>query len=263
MHGFDLVRLQTKINGVSSEAIVDSGAVYSIVSQSFAKRAGVREIPDSKATGRGFHKKEFPVTFGVLDNLEVAGFSLRDVPVMLMPDDALLFETSRGQFPVPAVLGLHLLKEFTVDLDYRGRRLTLTRQDFRVPKQDPDQNLFLNRGRLFVRTSINRNGYYPFLLDTGSEPTMMTSVGLTRAGLKSSSTLSPRKVSGMGQSRVEWERIARITVGVGGFGIRFRDLVVQEADGAFEDGVIGTSYLQNFRVRIDFARMILRLEASE
>ena len=263
MKSFNLVRLPAMINGVDTDAIVDSGAVYSIVSVSFAKQAGVREIPDSKATGRGFQKKDFPVTFGVLDRLEFAGFTLRDVPVMLMPDDALLFETSRGQFPVPAVLGLHLLKEFTVDLDYRGRRLTLTRQDFRVPKVDPDQNLFLHRGRLFVRTSINRDGYYPFLLDTGSEPTMMTSVGLSRAGLKSSSTLSPRKVSGIGKSRVEWERIARITIGVGGFAIRFRDLVVQETDTAFEDGVIGTSYLENFRVRIDFARMILRLEALE
>lgn len=263
IHGFNLVRLPTLVNGVASEAILDSGAVYSIVSESFAKKAGVREIPDSKATGRGIHKKDFPVTFGVLDTLEFGGFSLREVPVMLMPDDALLFETSRGPFPVPVVLGLHLLKEFTVDLDYRGRRLTLTRQDFRVPKQDPDQNLFLHRGRLFVRTSINRNGYYPFLLDTGSEPTMMTSVGLSRSGLKSSSTLSPRKVSGIGQARVEWERIGRITVGIDGYAIRFRDLVVQEADAAFEDGVIGTSYLENFRVRIDFARMILRLESNE
>ncbi|MEP6994101.1 MAG: pepsin/retropepsin-like aspartic protease family protein, partial [Acidobacteriota bacterium] len=260
MRDFDLLRLPVRVNGVDSEAIVDSGAVYSIVTQSFARQAGVREIPDSKASGRGLHKKEFPVTFGVMDKLEFAGFSLRDVPVMLMPDDALLFQTSRGEYPVPAVLGLHLLKEFTMEIDYRSRRIAWTRADFRLPKEDPDQNLFLYRGRLFVRASINRNGFFPFLLDTGSEPTMMTSVGLTRARLKSSNALAPRKVHGMGKSKVEWERIGRITIGVGGFAVRFRDLIVQKTDAAFEAGVIGTSFLKNFRVRVDFARMILRLE---
>ena len=262
MRDFELVRLPVRVNGVESGAIVDTGAVYSIVTESFALRAGVRRIPDSTASGRGLHQKEFPVTFGVIDKLEFAGFLLHDVPVMLMPDDALLFETSRGQFPVPAVLGLHLLKEFTMEIDYRTRRIAWTRADFRVPKQDPDQNLFLHRGRLFVRASINRNGFFPFLLDTGSEPTMMTSAGLSRSRLRSSNALAPRKVSGMGKSRVEWERIGKITIGIGGYGVRFRDLIVQQTDGAFEDGVVGTSFLKNFRVRIDFGRMILRLEAD-
>jgi hypothetical protein len=260
MRDFELVRVPATVNTTGAQALVDTGAVYSIVGESFARHAGVREIPDSKASGRGLHGKDFPVTFGVIERLEFGGFTLHDVPVMLMPDDALLFETSRGPFAVPVVLGLHLLKEFTMELDYRNRRVTWTRTDFRLPKQDPDQNLFVNRGRLFVRASINRVGYFPFLMDTGSEPTMMTSVGLSRARLKSSNALAPRKVYGLAKSRVEWERIGKITIGIGGFGVRFRDLIVQKTDTAFEDGVVGTSFLKNFRVRMDFARMILRLE---
>ena len=260
MRDFELVRVPATVNATDAKALVDTGAVYTIVGESFARQAGVREIADSKASGRGLHGKDFPVTFGVIEKLAFGGFALHEVPVMLMPDDALLFETSRGQFSVPVVLGLHLLKEFTMEIDYRGRRLTWTRTNFRIPKEDPDQNLFVQRGRLFVRASINRIGYFPFLLDTGSEPTMMTTVGLTRARLKSSNALAPRKVYGLAKSRVEWERIGKITIGVGGFGVRFRDLIVQKADAAFEDGVVGTSFLKNFRVRMDFARMILRLE---
>ena len=37
-------------------------------------------------------------------------------------------------------------------------------------------------------------------------------------------------------------------------------LVRVKTDAAFEDGVVGTSFLKHFRVRMDFARMILRLE---
>ena len=40
------------------------------------------------------------------------------------------------------VLGLHLLKEFTADIDYRGRTIRFTREDFRVPKRAADQMKF-------------------------------------------------------------------------------------------------------------------------
>jgi hypothetical protein len=262
MKQFDLVRVPVRVNGLSSAAIVDSGAVYTILTESFARQAGVREIPDSGALGRGLHKKEFPVSFGVLDRLEVGGFSMIGVPVMLMPDDALLFETTRGQFPVPFVLGLHLLKEFTTDIDYRARRLRLTRTNFRAPKRDAGQNLFVHGGRMFVRASINRNGFYQFLFDTGSEPTLMTSAGLLRAGLPSSSKLYPKKVYGLGQSQVEWGVVREVTLGIAGYGARFKDLAVKEDENAFEDGVLGNSFLKYFRVRIDFARMVLSLQEA-
>jgi hypothetical protein len=262
MKGFDLVRVPVRVNGLASAAILDSGAVYTILTESFARQAGIREIPDSGAYGRGLHKKEFPVSFGILDRLDFGGFSMAGVPVMLMPDDALLFETTRGQFPVPFVLGLHLLKEFTVEIDYRARRLRLTRADFRVPKRESGQNLFFHGGRIFCRTSVNRNGFYQFLLDTGSEPTLMISAGLLRAGLPASSKLFPKKVYGLGQSSVEWGIVREVTLGVAGYGARFRTLAVKEDDDAFEDGVLGNSFLKYFRVKIDFSRMVFSLQES-
>ncbi|HEY3202420.1 MAG TPA: aspartyl protease family protein [Thermoanaerobaculia bacterium] len=260
MRTFNLIRVPVRVNGRESAAILDSGAAYTIVTESFAQEARVRRIPDSRASGRGLHKKEFPVTFGVIAVLDFAGFSVRDVPVMVMPDEALAFETSRGPFPVPAVLGLHLLKEFSTEIDYRSRRLELTRADFRLPKRENNQNLFFSRGRLFVRASINRGGFYAFLLDTGSEPTLMTSPGLARARLPASNKLFPKRVHGIGKTHVEWGLIREVSIGIGEFAVRFRDLAVKDDEDAFESGIVGTSYLQNFRVRLDFARMVLTLE---
>ncbi len=262
VHKFNLIRIPVRVNALDSAAIVDSGAVYTIVSESFARQAHVREIPNSKASGRGLHKKEFPVTFGVIERLDFAGFSVRDVPVMLMPDEALLFETTRGPFPVPMVLGLHLLKEFTAEIDYRGRSVRFIREDSRVPKRSPDQNLFFRAGRMFARGSIDRNGFYQFLLDTGSEPTLMTSAGLLRANLPPSNKVFPKRVYGLGKTVVEWGRIGEITIGIAGYGARFTDMVVKDDDSAFEDGIIGASLLDHFRVRIDFGRMVLALDAG-
>lgn len=260
MHGFNLIRVPVRVNGIDSAAIVDSGAVYTIVTRSFAREVDVRMIPDSRASGRGLHKKEFPVDFGVIGKLDFAGFSLKDVPVMVMPDEAMLFDTTRGPFPVPIVLGLHLLKEFTTEIDYRDRKLRWLRADFRAPKRSPDQNLFLRGGRIFARGSIDRNGFYQFLLDTGSEPTLMTTAGTARAGLPQSNRVFPKKVYGLGKTQVEWGILPDVTIGLAGYGARFQDLAVKDDDSALEDGVIGTSLLQHFRVRIDFARMVLTLE---
>ncbi len=255
MQGFDLIRLAVKINGFDSAAIVDTGAAYTILTQSFAKQVGVQEIPDSKAYGRGLHAKEFPLTFGIVDRLEFGGFHLSHVPVMVMPDDALLFETSRGDFPVPMVLGLHLIKQFRTELDYGERRMKLTREDLRGPHRDPQQNLFVARSRVFARCSIDRRGWYLLLLDTGSEPTMMTSNGVRQAGLRPSSKFYPKTLYGLGRSQAEWARVDSVAIGLSGFGVRFGNLVIKEDDGALEDGILGNSFLKNFHVTIDFRRM--------
>jgi predicted aspartyl protease len=260
MQGFDLIRVPVKINGADSAAIVDTGAAYTILTQSFAKQVGVREIPDSKAFGRGLHAKEFPLTFGVVDRLEFGGFTLAHVPVMLMPDDALLFETSRGEFPVPMVLGLHLIKQFRLGLDYGKRHMQLTRVDPRGGDRDPEQNLFVARSRLFVRTSIDKSGWYQLLFDTGSEPTMLTSNGVRRAGLKASNKFYPKKLYGIGQSEAAWARVDSVVIGLSGFGIKFRSLPIKEDDGALEDGILGNSVFKNFLVTVDFKRMRIDLQ---
>jgi predicted aspartyl protease len=260
MQGFDLIRVPVRVNGSDSAAILDTGAAYTILTQSFAKSVGVREIPDSKAFGRGLHTKEFPLTFGVVDRLEFAGFAVQNVPVMLMPDDALLFVTSRGEFPVPMVLGLHLIKQFRVGLDYAARRISLTRADFRGAGRDPEQNLFVARGRLFARASINRYGWYEMLFDTGSEPTMLTSGGVVRAKLSASGKFYPKTLYGLGKSQAEWARVDSVTIGLSDYAVRFQSLVVKEDDGALEDGILGNSFLQNFRVSLDFKAMRVTLE---
>lgn len=260
MQGFQLIRIPVRVNGNDSAAILDSGAVYTIVTRSFAREVRVRMIPDSRASGRGLHKKEFPVDFGIIDELSFGGLRLAGVPVMVMPDEAMLFETTRGQFPVPIVLGLHLLKEFRVEVDYAGRSIHWIRADFRVAKRDPDQNLFFRGGRAFARGSIDRNGFYQFLLDTGSEPTLLTSAGAARAGLPPSNRVFPKKVYGLGKTEVEWGIVPEVTIGVAGWAARFQDLAVKDDDSAFEDGILGTTLLEHFRVRLDFARMVLSLE---
>ncbi len=262
MEDFDLLRVSVKVQETETMAVIDSGATYSILTESLARQAGVSPIEGSNAYGRGLHKKEIPLTFAVADRLEIAGFVIRDVPLMVMPDDALLFETSRGRLLVPMVLGLHLIKEFACEIDYGEKLLVLSRRNPSGAKRDPVQNLFFVRGRLLVQASVNLSGWYQFLLDTGSETTMLTSAGLRRAGLSPSNKFYPQRVQGIGRSQVEWGKVSRVAIGIDGFLLRFQDLVVRDDDEASEDGIVGASLLKNFKVRLDFRRMRLSLEPS-
>jgi aspartyl protease len=135
----------------------------------------------------------------------------------------------------------------------------MTRADFRVAKHAPEQDMYWYRGRVFVRTAVNHAGWYQFLLDTGSEPTMLTSVGLSRAGLPASNKLFPRKVYGIGKSQAQWGRVRDLTVGIAGWNARFPDLTVREDELSFEDGIVGNTFLRRFRVGIDFQKMVLSL----
>jgi predicted aspartyl protease len=259
---FELIRLPVRVNAVSETAVLDSGASYCIVTRSFARRAGLREIPESDAWGRGLQQKRIPLTFGVIDRLDVAGLTVENVPVMIMPDDALYFETPRGPLPVPVVLGLHLLKEFRIRIDYAAHRIALTRIVPGGPKADAAQNLFFVRGKVLVRVSADLKSWHPFLLDTGSELTMLTSAGVRRMGLSSSNKLFPRQVFGIGHTRVEWGKVRKLALGLDGALARLTDVVVAEVDESVEDGIVGSSFLSRFRVTIDFETMKLSLEPS-
>jgi predicted aspartyl protease len=256
----NLIRFPTAVNDVQTSAVLDTGASYAILTRSLAERAGVRPIPGSNAFGRGLHEKEIPLTFAIVDRLDFADLTLRNVPVVIIADDDLYFDTPEGQFRIPMVLGFHLLKEFSLDIDYGRRRLGFARIDPRVPKQDSEQNLFVVRGKLFVRGALDLSGWYPFLLDTGSEPTMLTTAGLKRAGIPQPGSYYPMRVQGIGKSRVEWTKMKNVAIGIGRYIVRFDDVVVNDDDNATETGIVGYSFLGNFRVRIDLARMIVQLD---
>jgi Aspartyl protease len=256
----NLIRFPTCVNGATTTAVLDTGASYVILTRSLAERAGVRPIPESNAFGRGLHEKEIPLTFAIANRLDFAGLTLRDVPVVVMADDDLYFDTPGGQFKIPMVLGFHLLKEFSLDIDYGRRRVSFTRVDGRAPRGDPRQNLFVVGGKLFVRGSLDLSGWYPFLLDTGSEPTMLMTAGILRARLSQPGSYYPMRVQGIGKSGTEWGKMTDVAIGIDRYVVRFDDVTVNDDDTAVESGIIGNSFLDNFRVRLDLARMLVRLD---
>jgi predicted aspartyl protease len=258
----NLVRLVARVNGRGPEEFVlDSGASVSLLTDGAAERLGVRFVPGATASARGLHDAEIPMRLGWLGSVRLGDLTLTDVPVGVLPDGTLTFETaSLGVFRLNGVLGAHLMKELDWRIEYVERRLYARRVDEKAPRGSKDQNLFFRRMKPMVRASLNGKPWSLFLLDTGSEPSMVTREGLKRTRLHEPEGAYPVTLEGIGKSRVSWGKISNVSLGVGAYMVRFRDIVVKEEGGGLEDGILGASFLANFDVEIRFGAMTLTLE---
>ena len=258
----NLVRLPVRVNGrPAEEMVLDSGASVSLLTDTAAARLGVRFVPGATAAARGLHATETPMRLGWLDAVRVGDLTLTDVPVGVLPDGTLTFETaSLGVFRLNGVLGAHFMKEFDWRLEYIEKRLYVKRLDPKAVRGSKDQNLFFRRLKPMVRTSLNGQPWSIFLLDTGSEPSMVTREGLRKTRLFEPESAFPVTLEGIGNSRVSWGKISNVSLGVDAFMVRFKDIVVKEEGEGLEDGILGASFLANFDVGIRFGSMTLTLE---
>ncbi|MFI5118823.1 MAG: aspartyl protease family protein [Thermoanaerobaculia bacterium] len=257
----NLLRVSVRVNErPAEEMVLDSGASLSLLTESAAARFGVTIVPGATAMAKGLHDTDLPMRLGWVDSVRVGDTTLTDVPVGVLPDGTLTFETaSSGVFRLNGVLGVHLMKEFDWRIEFADRRLQARRLDPRVVRGSKGQNLFFRRMKPMARVSLNGQPWSLFLLDTGSEPSMITRGGLLKTRLFEPEAAYPITLEGIGQSRVSWAKISNVTVGVSAYMVRFNDIVVKEGSDGIEDGILGASFLSPFDVEIRFGAMTVVL----
>jgi hypothetical protein len=257
----NLIRLEVAVNDLATkDVILDSGASISLLTESAAKRLGVEIVEDAVAPARGLHDKEIPMRFGWARSVALGGLTLRDVPFGILPDGTLSFETaSIGAFSPEGVLGIHFMKEFDWRIELSDRRLQAIRLVPGLPRGGSDQNVFFRRMKPMVRVSFNRKPWSLFLLDTGSEPTMVTPEGLRANQYVSYEPSAPITLEGIGKAQVSWSKVSNITLGLSRYMVWFKDLVVNEGSDVIGDGIIGMSFLSPFELELRFSQMTLVL----
>lgn len=260
----DVPRVRTRVNGTGDvEAIIDSGAIISIVSQRLAQSLPVKRLGTFEGTFYGLLGEPIPVNFGLVETLELGGIVIENVPVAIMPDEKMRFLISRGEgteFRMDFLLGANLLKELRLELDFAGGRAIFTRLGERRP--GPDQNLFFHGFRPHVRGAVNRRGWFLFVLDTGSEITFLneTRLGSLPVATYASGTHSAM-LQGLGGAMKHGAKLENVEIGVDDWGGKFKTLpMYASGENSQAVGIIGQNYLKNFNVVIDFGRMRVDLK---
>ena len=262
----DVPRIDVKLNGKRDVvAIIDSGAVLSIISRSVASGIPVQKLGNFQGTFFGLLGEPITVQFGMIDSVQLGRMTIENVPVAIMPDDKLKFIVAgQPEFKMDLLLGANLLKEMRTEIDYRRRDVTFTHLRPIDRRPAPDQNLFISDFRPAVRGFINRRGWFMFMLDTGSEVSFLNEGQLGSLPVQ---IFAPRAhnatLQGLGGAKKHGAKVENVEIGIDRWAGTFRDIPMYEPppqEKGLSSGIIGENFLKNFIVTIDFGRMRLDLQ---
>jgi hypothetical protein len=256
----DVPRLNVRINKhTEMEAIVDSGAVLSIISNRLASSLPVRRLGNFQGTFYGLLGEPITVQFGILDSLELGGMVIENVPVAIMPDEKMKFLISKKEgkeFNMNFLLGTNLLKEFRLDINFDTHHITFKQLTARDRHPVPDQNLFFKGFRPHVRGAVNRKGWFLFIIDTGSEITFLNESRLSFLPVTIFGSQHTATLQGLGGSMKRGSKLEDVEVGIDKWAGSFETIPMyagDESDAAV--GIVGQNFLGHFNVVIDFGRM--------
>jgi len=244
------------------QAVLDTGAANSVVSQSMAKRLKLRMLGDTKGSARrGDHR--LAARFAVADSLDFAGGKFRSVPFIVLDDAALEIETDSGKHSLNAIIGLPVLRQLG-RLEFRNGSdgETLHRTSGGAGAKRPG-NLLLVESMPVVLVRIE-GGATPMrmALDTGANRSVLTPLATSeRPELLSQSTVRESKSAGAGGTVVDSAtRVIRsLSLDVGGSHVALKDVYVAEPLARCH-GVLGQDVLRSGAgYAIDFESMNVEL----
>lgn len=262
----DVPRIDARVNRDKNvQAVVDTGAVLSIVSDRFAQSLNLQPFANVDGQFFGLLGEPIPVRFGVLDSVELGEIVVHNVPVAIMADEKLRFfvtDEGKKEFNMDFLLGVNFLKEFRIKFDFDRHRLEMTKLTDRDRRPAPDQNIFFEGFRPHVRGTINRRGWYLFVLDTGSEVTFLNETHISKLPLNQIAPLvHGATLQGLGGAKKRGSKVEDVELGFDRWAGKFKTLPMYAADEKERSaGIIGENYLKHFNVVLDFGRMRLDLE---
>ena len=281
INGLPILELQINNEKKPLRFVLDTGSGMSVVSEATAKRLGVRPVARggmARAVGGG---GRFEIVYGFLSSIEIGEVRVENVPVYIRHffDD---------KTTVDGYLGLSVISKFITSIDYGQRTFTLARNR---SSDAPDpwgiiyrdaQQADATREKPFavdipLRTTssgfmsgeVHIEGVekpWNFIIDTGASISVVSEELAEAEGMRGyEQTIRTRIYGAAGiTDDVKTLLLPRVTLGaLNKEKIRAAVLdldPVNETSGFRQSGILGSNFLQHFRVSFDFQRGLIRLE---
>ena len=254
----DKVIVRGRVNGGSElDLVVDTGAEQMVLSQATAQRVGVRSITSTLSAGVGRVGMR-GLELGRVDTLELGTLLVENVPALIKnpPLTGLPQTRSENSFS-PLAFGMSAV------VDYQNHRLMMARELPPEPLADIELPMRFHRLAL-VRGVINGSVQKSFIVDTGGEVISISLSTANALGMVPARHI-PLRVFGTSG----WDDDAFLLPGVNlGFDrIRFDNFSVVVLNlhrpsallGFHIGGIIGHTFLGDYRVAMDLNDSVLRL----
>ena len=252
------VVVRGRVNGGEViDLVVDTGAEQMVLSQQTAERMGVPAITTTISAGVG-EVGVRGLEIGRVDALEIGSLEVRNLPAIIKNPPLTGLPVRRVRDSIsPVALGLSAV------VDYETREMTLAR---RLPESPADIELPMRVHRLaLVRGVLNEEFPRSFVVDTGGEV-----VSLSIGTVGSIGLAPPRHIPLQVFGTSGWDKEAFLLPGVRlAFSdqIRYDNLAVVVLNlhrpsallGFHIGGIVGHTFLRNYRVALDMERALLRL----
>jgi hypothetical protein len=255
----DSLEVPAKINGVFGVYGLDSGAAFSYISESGARRVGMRILEIDPIQVQGFSGASSRITkLGIAETLDLGEIQLRNVPFAIFSDQAVegIVSLHGGSFGIQVLLACRTVQWNAAGNVHLGARLPGDRNirasnvcmDGLVPRIEAG----------FKGRKLN------FKLDTGSdtsyllEPFATEFPDIVKSGLPGKWTFG-----GIGSSGTEIAAttLPELEVRVGSRPLTMRPARLVEIPGALGHGLLGLDVFKDTRsVTLDFRTMMLTVQ---
>ena len=150
----------------SVDFVFDTGAAFSVIMQSVAKKYGVKMIEGRVRTGTST-SKTVEGQMGLL-NMKMGTLELKNVAFLVLPDSTLTF--ANGHYVIKGIIGfpvMYAFSEFTVT---DNKYLTVSQKH----QETSDKNFAIDGQYIIIRV-IAHNDTLPFIFDSGNQTTVLSS----------------------------------------------------------------------------------------
>jgi predicted aspartyl protease len=154
------------VNGVTKSWILDTGANYSVLTESAAKQMGLK-LSEQAAQTQGASGAENPLHIALVPEMKIGSAVIRNVVTLVLPDNALLVSLPEAKHQIEAILGYPVLSALG--------QLTFTSDSLKVETGGDSAGAPMYMQQLNPLVECRVNGH-PMLLffDTGASSTALT-----------------------------------------------------------------------------------------
>lgn len=156
------------VNGVQGPWLLDTGANLSVVSQSFAQRLHLDLLPGAAQTQAGLTGIENPVRAALLPTLQIAGATLHNVVVMVLPDSNLNINLGKSTYQIDGILGYPVFQALGKITFFHDGKFEARGTEFNWP----GARMFMRRLSPIVECRVEGKTL-SFAFDTGASDTTL------------------------------------------------------------------------------------------
>lgn len=258
-----LPRTEIFINGRAQEAVLDTGAGYSTISESTARRFGLRFL-DAAITVGSATSTATPARLGVAETLRLAGGEFQNVVFIVLPDRALTF--AGGLYRIRAIVGFPVLRQLgRLEFVTHGRD-EIMRHGRSPHARGAASNLLLDGVRPIAMVSFE-GGDLQMLIDTGANRSHLSHRAAEEfPALVADAVEGANAVRGAGGAATDETgmTIGSISLTVAGRSIIIEDVPVRSVGAVEDHGVIGQDLMRSGAgYVIDFDAMRFEVLAAD